>query len=460
MEKETGTPPQDQHTPSRGEARGFASVMARLKGSDAAERAALAAETEETVVGYEAYSIGQEHLGRGAHAAAGRWLKIAARHGVPGAEQALAELAAHRNPPGFTQFTAGDGHAVVVDVPSFPAARTVLDLCQVGGEGWERVTDVQAMQEAQAARAEAEQITLQARRQAAEELRQAQERAAEALSRAEELEETMRRQAEETARHLAEADRVRELAHRALAMAELYAGSIYALARLVETQGTLEEALSVCERLREAAGRTPEEPQQALSKVPFASRDTARVLTSPSFIGGTGEASDGSRLPDDAQVVGMKDTLVVYHTVSPTGERQDARLREPDSGALATALRCGDMAEPVSLRDVRLWPGRIVAARVSEDGSGEDGEGALIPKISVWQVGRAPLTVTSMIVPWCPADEASAAFRAGADRLQLMAASSLVHLSEHGQEQNLGEPDARAFDESRRDPEEAGTSAG
>jgi hypothetical protein len=157
----------------------------------------------------------------------------------------------------------------------------------------------------------------------------------------------------------------------------------------------------------------------------------------------------------------MKHTLVVYHTVSPTGERQDARLREPDPGALPTALRRRDMAEPAILRDVRLWPGRIVAARVSEDGSGEDGEGAFIHKwISVWQMERAPLTVTPMIVPWCPADEASAAFRAGADRLQLMAASSLVHLSEDGQEQNLDEPDARALDESRRDPEEAGTSAG
>ena len=134
---------------------------------------------------------------------------------------------------------------------------------------------------------------MQARPQAADELRQAQERAAEAVSRAEELEETMRRQAEETARHLAEADRVRELAHRALAMAELYAGSIYALARLVETQVTLKEALSVGEQFREAAGRTPEEPQQALNKVPFASRDTARALTSPSSYGGTGETSDG-----------------------------------------------------------------------------------------------------------------------------------------------------------------------
>lgn len=86
----------------------------------------------------------------------------------------------------------------------------------------------------------------------------------------------------------------------------------------------------------------------------------------------------------------MKHTFVVYHTVSPTGERQDARLREPDPGALPTALRRRDMAEPAILRDVRLWPGRIVAARVSEDGSGEDGEGAFIHKwISVWQVERA-----------------------------------------------------------------------
>ncbi|MFI1700720.1 hypothetical protein ACH419_32805 [Streptomyces bobili] len=461
VEKEAGTPPQEQHAPIRREASGFASVMARLNGSDVAERAALAAETEGAMVGYEAYSIGQEHLARGAHTAAGRWLKIAARHGVPGAEQAVAELAAHRISPGFTQFTARDGQAVVVDVQSFPAARAEVDLCQVGGEGWELVLDVQARQEAQAARAEAEQITLQARRQAAEELRQAQERAAQAVSRAKELEETMRRQAEETVRHLAEAERIGELAHRALAMAELYAGSMQALARLVETQVPLGGALSVRERLREAGDRTAEEPQQVRNRMPFASPHRAQALRSPSSCGATGETSDGPPRPDDAQVAGMTDALVVYHTASsPTGARQDPRLREPGPGALPTALRRTHVVEPSALRDVRLWPGRIVAARVSEDGSGEDGESASTEEwVSVWQVKCAPVTTTPVITPWFPVDDASAAFRAGADSLQLVATSLLLHLSEDGQERNLGEPDAEML-ENRRDPEEAGTSAG
>lgn len=233
VDNDGGTPQQDEHAQGQHETSGFASVMARLKNSDAAEREALAARTETVVVGYEAYAIGQQHLARGAHAAAGRWLKIAARHGVPGAEQALAELATQA-PSGLAAFTAHDGQTALVEVePLDCLPQTTQYLPRGRGTdhstgSWGLVLDWQSGQEARAARAEAEQITLQAGRhadetlaqaraeaeritlqadqQASEALAQARADAAAILSEAERLHGVVRRQARDTADNLAESE--------------------------------------------------------------------------------------------------------------------------------------------------------------------------------------------------------------------------------------------------------------
>ncbi|MDX3067763.1 MULTISPECIES: hypothetical protein [Streptomyces] len=71
---------------------GFAAVMKRLKGRSGQERAQLRAQADAAILGHEAYALSHDNLRRGNYVAAKRWLRVAADHSVPGAEQALEEI--------------------------------------------------------------------------------------------------------------------------------------------------------------------------------------------------------------------------------------------------------------------------------------------------------------------------------------------------------------------------------
>ncbi|WP_328663207.1 hypothetical protein [Streptomyces sp. NBC_00328] len=170
--------PQEHGSPSAAQAAGFAAVMQRLNSRSAAERAELVNEAEGAVLGYEAYGLGHEYLERGAYDKARRWLKVAARHGVPGAEATLAETDARE----IASFALGVVQAGGSLIPrgadgSVPRGTTgqpvrtagqdgmpdVGDICGVFTRGLEPVT----VDRVALARAEAARIAEQARRDAA-----------------------------------------------------------------------------------------------------------------------------------------------------------------------------------------------------------------------------------------------------------------------------------------------------
>ncbi|MGW7610968.1 hypothetical protein ACWGKW_27580 [Streptomyces sp. NPDC054766] len=91
MEDDGQDVPQEHGFLNAAQAAGLAAVMQQLDSRSAAERAELANEAEGAVLGYEAYGLGHEYLERGTYNKARHWLQVAARHGVPGAEEALAE---------------------------------------------------------------------------------------------------------------------------------------------------------------------------------------------------------------------------------------------------------------------------------------------------------------------------------------------------------------------------------
>ncbi|MDX2557266.1 hypothetical protein [Streptomyces stelliscabiei] len=97
-----------------GKTEGFAAIMQRLKGRSADERAALRAQAEAAVLGHEAYALGHEYLERGDYVAAKRWLRVAAAHDVPGAEQALEEIDSGQIPDGGPESADGTDSAAGV----------------------------------------------------------------------------------------------------------------------------------------------------------------------------------------------------------------------------------------------------------------------------------------------------------------------------------------------------------
>ncbi|EDY55663.1 MULTISPECIES: hypothetical protein [Streptomyces] len=153
---------------------GFAAVMKRLKGRSEQERARLRAQADAAILGHEAYALGHENLRRNNYVAAKRWLRVAAEHGVPGAEQALEEIES----------------GPAVEEPAHPATVEVTpdaDLCATGAshavpldvEKWASLlhTWTQAGLAMDAARAEARQILDQARSTADELITTAREEA-------------------------------------------------------------------------------------------------------------------------------------------------------------------------------------------------------------------------------------------------------------------------------------------
>lgn len=148
---------------------GFAAVMKRLKGRSEQERTQLRARADAAILGHEAYALGHDNLRRGNHVAAKRWLRVAADHSVPGAEQALEEIETG---------SADDlARPITVMVPED------LDPCPAGSshagtyktEKWPPILQWEAALAVDAARAEAQQITAQARRTAVELIAKARE---------------------------------------------------------------------------------------------------------------------------------------------------------------------------------------------------------------------------------------------------------------------------------------------
>ncbi|MFF4985481.1 hypothetical protein ACFY3O_36250 [Streptomyces sp. NPDC001046] len=162
------------HLSTAEKADGFAAVMKRLKGRSEQERARLRAQADAAILGHEAYALGHENLRRNNYVAAKRWLRVAAEHGVPGAEQTLEEIEAG---PAVEE----PAHPVTVEVT--PDA----DLCATGAshavpldvEKWASLlhTWTQAGLAMDAARAEARQILDQARSTADELITTAREEA-------------------------------------------------------------------------------------------------------------------------------------------------------------------------------------------------------------------------------------------------------------------------------------------
>lgn len=155
-------------------AEGFAAVMRRLKGHSREERVRLRTQAEEVVLGYEAYALGQEYFDRSDYDAARRWFRMAAGHHVPGAAQALEEIALRQTFDGFMDVAAVAGHqhpagtVPCETIPSPDASRAKDGQHRFpGGVAWTSVVEQLCPDQTVAAvRARAGQITAQARREA------------------------------------------------------------------------------------------------------------------------------------------------------------------------------------------------------------------------------------------------------------------------------------------------------
>ncbi|MET8816454.1 hypothetical protein ABZW47_31195 [Streptomyces sp. NPDC004549] len=151
---------------------GFAAVMRRLNSRTPQERARLELEAEEVRLGHEAYALGHEYLDRGDFDAARRWLGVAAGYRVPGAEQALEEIALHLMCDGLADSAVSGADPAATDSES--CGSLPRPLRAPGSTGW--VKNIQAwtwdpggmpdLPSEVAARLQAEQITDRARREA------------------------------------------------------------------------------------------------------------------------------------------------------------------------------------------------------------------------------------------------------------------------------------------------------
>ncbi|MFF3359386.1 DivIVA domain-containing protein [Streptomyces sp. NPDC002917] len=160
---------------------GFAAVMRRLKDRSADEQNQLRSRADAAVLGHEAYALGHEYLGRGNYVAAKRWLRVAADHSVPGAEQALDEIDVRKTVGGPA---AGDGRADTPLCPTIPS-HSVAPVDGEAAKGFQMRSPVGQRHDSSqmwdsamkslatsrvtaAAQTQAEQITEQARRTADE----------------------------------------------------------------------------------------------------------------------------------------------------------------------------------------------------------------------------------------------------------------------------------------------------
>ncbi|MFI2437134.1 hypothetical protein [Streptomyces sp. NPDC018693] len=150
---------------------GFAAVMRRLKDHSPHEQARLRAQADAAVLGHEAYALGHEYHRRGNYVAAKRWLRVAADHSVPGAEEALEEIDAGQpaSPAAGRATAVGfSGPAPSATIPSPPPAGG-------GFEKWAAVLD--CLDVTASAREQARQITEEARSAAEDLLAEARQKA-------------------------------------------------------------------------------------------------------------------------------------------------------------------------------------------------------------------------------------------------------------------------------------------
>ncbi|MGW0501194.1 hypothetical protein ACWD0Z_38995 [Streptomyces sp. NPDC003007] len=191
---------------------GFAAVMKRLKSHSPDERARLQTQAEAVALGHEAYALGQEYLDRGDFEAARRWLRVAVGHHIPGAAQALEEIALRRAFGGFTDVaTVGGDHAAAGTVPcetiSSPHGPRAKDgQHRLGGLAWtSSVEQLYLDQVLAAARQQAGRIAAQARREADAILAEARQQAERTAAACAEIVLDTEQERAETAELLAEA---------------------------------------------------------------------------------------------------------------------------------------------------------------------------------------------------------------------------------------------------------------
>ncbi|MGW1543229.1 hypothetical protein ACWCPM_23820 [Streptomyces sp. NPDC002309] len=150
---------------------GFAAVMRRLKDHSPHEQARLQAQADAAVLGHEAYALGHEYHRRGNYVAAKRWLRVAADHSVPGAEEALDEIDASQ------PASPAVGRATAVDFSGPAPSATIPSPTPAGGgsEKWAAVLD--CLDVTASAREQARQITEEARSAAEDLLAEARQKA-------------------------------------------------------------------------------------------------------------------------------------------------------------------------------------------------------------------------------------------------------------------------------------------
>ncbi|MET8816432.1 hypothetical protein ABZW47_31080 [Streptomyces sp. NPDC004549] len=156
---------QDAEREVRGpQAGGFAVIMRRLKSRSEEERARMRARVDAADLGHQAYAMGHDLMEAGNYLDAKRWLRVAAEHGVPGAEEALDEADAVQAPTGAADGSTGFGGPA--DRGRQVPLRVVKPL-SVGPFAGEQAEAPAAYRELAAARLEARRIKEQARREAA-----------------------------------------------------------------------------------------------------------------------------------------------------------------------------------------------------------------------------------------------------------------------------------------------------
>ena len=270
---------------------GFAVVMKRLKSHSPDERALMQTQAEAVALGHEAYALGQEYLERGDFEAARRWLRVAAGHHVPGAAEALEEIALRQAFDGFTDVaTVGGDHATAGTVPCetipsslHPWAKDGHD--RLGGLAWtSSVEQLYLGQAVAAARQQAGRITAQARREADAILAEARQQAERTAAACAEIVLDTEQERAETAELLAEARHKAEGLQAACAEIMLKAkqdrreaAELLAQARQL-SESVQSEATEIGEKVRRRAQETLAEARgQALLIIDDARKGAAQV---------------------------------------------------------------------------------------------------------------------------------------------------------------------------------------
>jgi vacuolar-type H+-ATPase subunit H len=345
---------------------GFAAIMKRLKGRSEQECAQLRAQADAAILGHEAYALGHENLRRGNYVAAKRWLRVAASHSVPGAEQALEEIEVG---PTVQE----PSPTVIVDVTP--------DLCSTGASHTaprdvEKLASLlhkwaEAGLVMDGARAEARQLLAEARRTADELITQAREEADRVRAEAQEQITSERRAIAELLREAEQLQREAKLL--------VQKASRAAEAPATATRVCIDEAPQHAETVlfnwdgRPGGVRN----EQRLSPVPLVKADGGRR-----FLLAATDADASRRFWVSACIketlARLHDAFEAYHQVwesslmeGSTAEACEARWLRQHSVFYSGSLRRESEVRPlcdvnlVLALGVRLWPERQTAAEAA-----------------------------------------------------------------------------------------------